>query len=140
MSHEWMDDSACLGVDPEAWFGLSPEEARDRGIAKWADHNRKLTALAIRICQSCPVSRQCYDHAEATREHHGVWGGVRRNAKELERDRQLADMQFIWRRQEAVATETPTAHDAVVVHLRPAGKPADTRHSAARERAAKAWA
>lgn len=41
---------------------------------------------AKEICRSCPVRRPCLDHAIATREPHGIWGGL----NELER-KQLLD-------------------------------------------------
>lgn len=36
------------------------------------------TAEAKRICRRCPSRWVCLDHAVATRESHGVWGGVSR--------------------------------------------------------------
>lgn len=33
-------------------------------------------AVAKRICATCPVLGPCLDYALATREPHGVWGGL----------------------------------------------------------------
>jgi len=54
-----MDDALCSQSDPEAWF---PETGPAVG--------------ARRICDACPVRRQCLDHAIAANEQHGIWGGL----------------------------------------------------------------
>jgi hypothetical protein len=35
------------------------------------------TALAIRTCGSCPVTKKCFMYASATKQEYGVWGGMR---------------------------------------------------------------
>jgi WhiB family redox-sensing transcriptional regulator len=58
---EWFADAACKGMDPALFF---PE---GRGEAAWE---------ARRTCRTCPVQRECLEHAVATGERTGVWGGV----------------------------------------------------------------
>lgn len=59
--------SACLGMDPQLWYPP-----------------RGATAVTGRaICAGCPVMPQCLEHALATGEKEGVWGG----ASERERRR-----------------------------------------------------
>lgn len=55
----WVSEALCAQTAPDAFF---PE----RGEA---------TATAKRICNSCPVTRECLDWALANRERFGVWGG-----------------------------------------------------------------
>lgn len=49
----------CHTADPELWFAESPDDVES----------------AKRLCQACPVRRQCLDEALARREPWGVWGG-----------------------------------------------------------------
>ncbi|MFC0624823.1 WhiB family transcriptional regulator [Kribbella deserti] len=63
----WQDDAACQDVNPELFF---PAEA-ERGLRK---HAREV--LAKSLCGTCPVSRQCRDHAIVVGETYGVWGGT----------------------------------------------------------------
>ena len=58
----WVQDAACLGVDPELWF---PRE-RDS-----YEHHQ-----AIRICGTCDVRTECLKVARKRRERFGIWGGV----------------------------------------------------------------
>lgn len=60
MSHDWMDQAACLGADPEifhpqAWSRAEP---------------------AKRICRACPVKAECLDEALRTDSRFGVRGGL----------------------------------------------------------------
>lgn len=65
--YEWQYDGACRQVDPETFF--SPE--RERGPRRDA---REASAKAV--CATCPVVRECLEHALAVREPYGVWGGL----------------------------------------------------------------
>jgi WhiB family transcriptional regulator, redox-sensing transcriptional regulator len=56
----WRDLGACRGLDPEVFFPESDEDAE--------------TAKAI--CDSCDVRIACLEHALASREKVGVWGGT----------------------------------------------------------------
>lgn len=56
----WMDDALCAQVDSELFF---PEVGANTRSAK-------------RICAKCPVKAPCLDYALATRQQHGIWGGL----------------------------------------------------------------
>ena len=58
----WVQDAACLGVDPELWFET--------------DKHSYEHAQAIRICGTCEVKAQCLKVARKRRERFGIWGGV----------------------------------------------------------------
>lgn len=59
---DWYDQAACKGMNPEIFF---PE----RGEASEA---RK----AKRVCEKCPVKRQCLQTAIINKETRGIWGGL----------------------------------------------------------------
>lgn len=67
----WMLEARCLDADPEAFF---PEKGGSTREAK-------------RICATCPVRTECLEHALASDERFGIWGGLsereRRRAKRL---------------------------------------------------------
>lgn len=56
----WRELGACRGLDPEVFFPDTDEEA---DVAKG-------------ICASCDVRIACLEHALASREKVGVWGGT----------------------------------------------------------------
>lgn len=58
----WQEHALCHQTDPEAFF---PEKGGT-------------TRAALRVCESCPVTRQCLDYALTNREEYGVWGGTSR--------------------------------------------------------------
>lgn len=58
--HEWKDDALCREVSLDTHY---PAEAQDHSLAK-------------RICARCPVRAECLEHALATNEHEGIWGGL----------------------------------------------------------------
>ena len=68
-SGSWQEDAACRDADPEVFF--SNDEA-DR-------------EQALSYCAACPVRTECLEHALATREAYGIWGGT----DETERKRLL---------------------------------------------------
>jgi len=66
-------------------------------------------AAAKRVCDTCPVRRQCATHALGVGEEYGVWGGFSENDRSLLRDlgwrdtldrRRLADVSTLERRLE----------------------------------------
>jgi len=61
----WRLAAACRFADPELFF---PVSATGRSIDQ--------VALAKSVCAECIVRRQCLEFALATREPHGVWGGM----------------------------------------------------------------
>ncbi len=63
----WRDRGACNGLDPTIFF---PDE-----------EDESLEAKAI--CADCSVRVSCLEHALASREKEGVWGGT--TAKERRR-------------------------------------------------------
>jgi WhiB family redox-sensing transcriptional regulator len=69
----WQFRGACRGEDPALFFAPSHIEHK---------HERdQREGKAKAICHRCPVRVDCLDYAIATREGHGVWGGL----NELER-------------------------------------------------------
>jgi WhiB family redox-sensing transcriptional regulator len=56
----WQNDAACKDADAEMFF--SNDEA-DR-------------EAALALCSACPVRMECLEHAIATRESYGIWGGT----------------------------------------------------------------
>ena len=55
----WRKRAACRGIDPEVFYPATDEEAEE----------------AKAICAMCPVRQACLEHALASREREGVWGG-----------------------------------------------------------------
>ena len=64
---DWTRFAGCAGADPLLFFGADDETARDRQVRE---------AKAIAICRTCPVRRQCLEHALSQKSQHGVAGGV----------------------------------------------------------------
>jgi WhiB family redox-sensing transcriptional regulator len=62
---DWWRAAACQEADPELFF---PVTAQGPG----ADEIARAKAL----CAGCRVRRQCLQFALATRQLHGVWGGM----------------------------------------------------------------
>lgn len=63
----WMAKGICAQTDPEEFY---PEKGGSTRAAK-------------RICQGCPVKKECLDYALDRDERFGIWGG----ASERERRR-----------------------------------------------------
>jgi WhiB family redox-sensing transcriptional regulator len=65
---QWQNAAICRGdVGRDFYPPFGGERKRDR-IAR--EHRAKV------ICASCPVRRQCLEHAVASGERYGVWGGL----------------------------------------------------------------
>lgn len=73
----WRLRAACRAAEGDLFFAADGE----RGLAK-----RRRERAAKAVCVACPVREECAGYAIATREPHGVWGGL----SERERER-------IWR-------------------------------------------
>ena len=74
----WQFDASCRGSDANLFFSpthLESKEERDQREAR-----------AKVICAVCKVRSRCLEFALATRETHGIWGGL----NELERRHALA--------------------------------------------------
>jgi WhiB family redox-sensing transcriptional regulator len=54
---------ACTSVDPEIFF---PEDYDDK----------RITAEAKTICQSCPLTLECLKYAVSDASLDGIWGGT----------------------------------------------------------------
>ena len=68
----WRSLGACRGLDPELFF---PETEDQADVAKT-------------VCQGCDVRISCLEHALASREKVGVWGGsTERERRRLIRQR-----------------------------------------------------
>lgn len=61
-TEEWSMRGSCreTGPDDETWFPEAGGRATD----------------AKRICQRCPVRRECLEYALKHGERYGVWGGL----------------------------------------------------------------
>lgn len=57
---EWRDLAACQGLDVRLFY---PDSGQRSGPA-------------ISVCSGCRVRAACLEHALATGEAHGVWGGA----------------------------------------------------------------
>jgi WhiB family redox-sensing transcriptional regulator len=62
---EWRAAGACRTADPDLFFPVGV------GAAAGPEARR-----ALRICDSCGVSRQCLDFALRHGEATGIWGGT----------------------------------------------------------------
>lgn len=71
MTPDWMTHADCADTDPALFF---PEVGEND-----AAHEAKA------ICAQCPVRIACLEHALATGEVHGIWGGM--NGRERQRIR-----------------------------------------------------
>jgi WhiB family redox-sensing transcriptional regulator len=60
MNLAWKAEGACRWVDPELFFPISDVDAEP----------------AKRVCAACAVRDRCLEHALATREADGIWGGL----------------------------------------------------------------
>ena len=56
----WRQHGECNGLDPKIFFPDSEENSDE----------------AKSICAICPVRLSCLEHALASRERDGVWGGT----------------------------------------------------------------
>ncbi len=77
---EWQLLGSCRGTDGELFFHPEGERGPSRA-------NREAAAKAV--CSTCPVMRLCREHALASREPYGVWGGLSEHEREaivLERE------------------------------------------------------
>ncbi len=68
ISSSWDQRAACRGHDPSLFFGPNRFEPKRERLAR--------EAAAKEVCRGCPVRRQCRDHAIASGETFGVWGGL----------------------------------------------------------------
>lgn len=60
---EWVEQALCRQIGGDFWYADDQKSFEEQNIAK-------------RVCQMCPVQVQCLQHALATDEKYGIWGGV----------------------------------------------------------------
>ncbi|WP_080737185.1 WhiB family transcriptional regulator [Rhodococcoides fascians] len=65
---QWQLRARCRGKDSTIFF--------DYGNAQSNISAETDLAAARRICNACPVMQKCLDHAVASNESFGVWGGL----------------------------------------------------------------
>ena len=71
----FFESAACREVDVEVFF--SQDEA--------------LQQEALELCASCPVRRECLEHAIYHGEQYGIWGGTRESERRrMSRERRRA--------------------------------------------------
>jgi WhiB family redox-sensing transcriptional regulator len=71
---QWRSRAACRSADPDLFFPVSASGASLEQVTE-----------AKAICARCCVRRECLAFALATRQAHGVWGGM------SEQERRLTD-------------------------------------------------
>lgn len=69
----WQFEARCRGSDANLFFTPTHLEDKEERTAR--------EGQAKAICSACTVRNQCLEFALATRESHGIWGGL----NELER-------------------------------------------------------
>jgi len=62
---DWRAAGACLAADPDLFFPVAAGGPAGQE-----------TSRALRICDGCPVKRQCLDFAMRHGEANGIWGGT----------------------------------------------------------------
>lgn len=67
LDSSWMERGSCRRVDPDIFY--VPDGTRGQA-------RQDCIAAAKRVCLRCPVLAKCREFALATREPHGVWGGL----------------------------------------------------------------
>lgn len=68
----WRERSACQSVDPDLFFPVSASGSSLEQVEK-----------AKAVCATCRVRRECLAFALATRQAHGVWGGMSEQERRL---------------------------------------------------------
>jgi WhiB family transcriptional regulator, redox-sensing transcriptional regulator len=64
----WWEHAVCRGQDAAYFFAPSYFEKRAEKQAR--------EAVAKALCVRCPVREPCLEFALASRDPHGVWGGL----------------------------------------------------------------
>ncbi len=65
---EWTLEARCRREDPALFFGPNRFEPKRERLAR--------ESAAKAICVECPCVQACREHAIATGETYGVWGGL----------------------------------------------------------------
>lgn len=69
---KWQERAHCAGVGLDNYFG--PDSDNDPNKATKISQVRR----AAKLCDVCPVFRECLTHALEYREGYGVWAGTSR--------------------------------------------------------------
>lgn len=87
---EAMDDTLALDIlsapilDERPWAAFAACAGHE-GMA-FFPQNKREEVSALAICAACPVVDDCLDHALATNERFGIWGGTtEKQRKQLSR-------------------------------------------------------
>lgn len=84
--YKWAKDAMCLDLDTDMFFDKYEE---DEVVAKGVD----------KLCQSCPVQRECLA-AGVSNHEWGVWGGVYlengKISKEFNKHKKNKDWFDVW--------------------------------------------
>ena len=70
---KWQYDGSCRSEDPATFFHPEGERGPSR---------RDRDSAAQAVCRTCPVLRECREHALRVREPYGVWGGMTESERE----------------------------------------------------------
>ena len=71
---KWQEEGLCRFESPDLFFYDDNERGETRSARD---------ALAISICNKCPVVNTCLEHAITVPERHGIWGGKTQNELEI---------------------------------------------------------
>ncbi|MEU0871623.1 WhiB family transcriptional regulator [Nocardia brasiliensis] len=63
----WQDDAACIGIPTDAFFPPGRSDDKER---------REAVLLAMRVCCTCIVRRDCARWALNVNARHGIWAAV----------------------------------------------------------------
>lgn len=69
---EWQQDAHCAGAGHDKYFGNEDEQPT---------MSIKQVRNAAKLCDVCPVFRECLTHALTQREEYGVWAGTSGRAR-----------------------------------------------------------
>lgn len=70
---DWQLRAKCRGEDPNVFFHPSGERDTAR---------KERIEVAKSFCRTCPVIKECADHALSVREPYGIWGGMSEDERE----------------------------------------------------------
>lgn len=85
METNWFDKARCKGLETKIFFPSSKDPEMDKKIKS-----------AQKVCSSCPVKRQCLEHAIVNEESHGIWGGLtERRISRLRNEIGSKDIKFV---------------------------------------------
>ena len=95
---EWQFDGSCRRENPDVFFHPTGERGPSR-------RNRDNAAKAV--CLTCPVLKNCREHALQVQEPYGVWGGM----TEDEREERMSPQRTSRPRAEAITDLIPAARE-----------------------------